>query len=211
MYADFGEGEIYFIISNVMHNDGFQILLSALYYLYPNQWVFESANDFMEYKVGICEQINGEYVVTKICDDISNEPLPCEEQDIPWKASFTWDEEGSCSNWTIERTPNEDKSFDVKVHITIHRNEVKEYNYCVKYEDLCYAVADACTRALKKHGFTGYNRATYTEDLNLRQLLFVKSIALGVPDTCNLTYYEEKGKGETSDFSKELEVRLFDM
>ena len=24
-------------------------------------------------------------------------------RDIPWKASFTWDEEGSCSKWTLGR------------------------------------------------------------------------------------------------------------
>ena len=35
LYADFGEGELYFIISNVM-GPGFGSLMEALYYLHPS-------------------------------------------------------------------------------------------------------------------------------------------------------------------------------
>ena len=74
-----------------------------------------------------------------------------------------------------------------------------------------YAVTKVCTEALKKHGFTGYHSATYTQDFNVRQLLFLKGVALGNLDACELTYDEENGAGETSDFAKELALLLFDM
>ena len=51
----------------------------------------------------------------------------------------------------------EEKSFPIKVTIDIHRSEIKHYEYTVDYADMCYAVADACTKALKKHGFNGYH------------------------------------------------------
>lgn len=63
----------------------------------------------------------------------------------------------------------------------------------------------------KKHGFWGYHQATYTEDLNIRMLLFLKSIALGNMEARELTFYDEQGEGETADFNKELELLLFDM
>ena len=81
----------------------------------------------------------------------------------------------------------------------------------MKYEDICYAVADACTKALKKHGFWGYHQATYTEDMNVRILLFLKAIGLGNLEARELTYHDEKGEGETADFGKEMELLLFDM
>lgn len=210
VYADFGDGEIYFIIS-FLGSNSFETLMKALYHLYPENPDPEEAYDLVECKEGICQQIDGEYVVTKIVDRTSSEDLPCVVQDIPWKASFDWYEEIDGSKWIIERLPTTDTAFNVHVHIEIHRSEVKEYDYTVKYEDLCYAVADACTKALKKHGFWGYHKATYDQDMNIRYLLFLKSIALGNIEARELTYYDEKGEGETADFNKELELLLFDM
>ena len=210
VYADFGDGEIYFIISYLGSNS-FETLMKALYHLFPANPDPEEAYDLVECKEGICQQIDGEYVVTKIVDRTSSEDLPCVVQYIPWKASFDWYEEIDGSKWIIERLPTTDTAFNVHVHIEIHRSEVKEYDYTVKYEDLCYAVADACTKALKKHGFWGYHKATYDQDMNIRYLLFLKSIALGNMEARELTYYDEKGEGETADFNKELELLLFDM
>ena len=85
------------------------------------------------------------------------------------------------------------------------------YDYHLNYEDLCYAVADACTKALKRHGFNGYHAATYEEDINVRYLLFMKAVGLHNMEACETTWYREKGKGETSDFAKEIELLLFDM
>ena len=209
VYADFGDGELYFIISNVM-SEGFGILMRALYYLYPDQSDTEH-DDLVECKEGIFEDIDGKYVVTRIVDESSANDPSCVYRPIPWRAEFAWDEEGAYSAWRIERDPTEDASFDLRLHIEIHREEEKEYDYTVRYEDLCYAAADACTKALKKHGFAGYHEATYTEDVNIRHLLFLKAVALGNTEARKIAHYREKGKGATSDFSKELELLLFDM
>lgn len=208
-YADFGDGELYFILSNSMGSN-YSDLVDALYYMYPDQ------NDYVEpgiieYKIGVVEEINGERVVTKIYDRYCDDTLGCTCRDIPWRTSFSWDEEGSWSHWTLERVPDTNTEFSLKISIDIDRSEAKHYEYEVPYKDMCYAVADAYTKALKKHGFWGYHYATFTDDVNVRQLLFLKSIALGNMEARTLTYYDEKGMGETSDFDRELELLLFDM
>ena len=210
LYADFGDGEIYFIISNVMEA-GFESLMRALYCLYPAHGGSWHDDDIIDYKYGICEHSNGGYVVTKVIDDTHEMEPPFTYQNIPWRAHFIWDEEGAESRWTLEREPNQDETFMVKLHIEHERTETKVYDYKFKYEDLCYAVADACTKALKKHGFNGYHAATYEEDVNVRFLLFLKAVGLRNMEACETTWYQEKGKGETSDFAKEIELLLFDM
>ena len=85
------------------------------------------------------------------------------------------------------------------------------YHYEVPYRDLCYAVAKACTEMLKEYGFYGYHHSTYVQDMNVRYLLFIKSIALDNFEARQLTYYKEKDHGETSDFIKEMDLLLFDM
>ena len=99
----------------------------------------------------------------------------------------------------------------VILHVEFNREGLKTLDYQIPYEDLCYAVADACTKALKKHGFFGYYSSTYTEDVNLRYLLFLKAVGLRNMEACQVMRYGEKGKGDTSVFSKEIELLLFDM
>ena len=210
LYADFGDGEIYFIISNVM-GAGFETLMRALFYLHPAHDEPEQGDDFIEYKYGAFAHVNGEYVLTGIFDDTHEIRTPSAGQSIPWKAHFAWDEEGSKSKWTLEREPNLDDAFTVKLHIEHAREETTIYDYQLKYEDLCYAVADACTKALKKHGFNGYHAATYYEDLNVRVLLFLKAVGLRNTEACEITDSYEEGCGETSDFAIEIELLLFDM
>ena len=210
VYADFGDGELYFIISHCLGDD-FDTLMKALYHLYPENAGSENADELVDYKTGICELIDGEYVVKEIVDDPRDYPMPYVAQDIPWKASFTWDEEGSFSRWQLERIPDQSTSFMLKIAIEINRDKVEIHEYEVAYEDLCYAVADACTKALKKHGIWGYYHAIYNPDMNLRYLLFLKSVALNNFEARKLTFYEEKGQGETSDFQKEMELLLFDL
>jgi len=99
----------------------------------------------------------------------------------------------------------------LKLHIEHHRDEIKIYNYYVLYKDFCYAVAKACTEMLKEYGFFGYHHSIYCHDINMRHLLLLKSIALDNFEARELTYYNEKGHGETTDLHKELELLLFDM
>ncbi len=210
VYADFGDGELYFIISTSLSNDNFETLLKALYYLYPETNDTEYS-EFADCKEGICIHTENGYVVDRIVDRVDNDDMPCIVRSIPWRTSFSWNEEGSESVWTFEREPTENTEFNVKVTIDIHRDEDKHYEYTVPYEDLCYAVCNAYTKALKKHGFWGYHHVAYESDINLRYFLLLKCIALRNFEARKLTFYDEKGKGETSDFEKELELVLFDM
>ena len=52
LFADFGDGELYFIISNVM-NSGFADLMRALYYLFPSHGSPGSVGDIIDYKTGV--------------------------------------------------------------------------------------------------------------------------------------------------------------
>ncbi|MBR3356129.1 MAG: hypothetical protein IKG47_12415 [Oscillospiraceae bacterium] len=213
VYADFGDGELYFVISDIMC-DSFGSLMKALYCLYPEN------NDpgdmlcmnphMMDSKLGAYEVIDGKRVLYKVADDI-NELGTDYYTEIPWKAWFCWDGEGTDSEWVLEREPNMDTSFLVKVHITQHDEIEKHYEYVVNYEDLCYAVADACTEALKEHGIYGYHYSSQYHDMNLRYLLFLKSVALRNMDARELTSHRNENKGESTDFNKEIELLLFDM
>ena len=196
-----------FIISNVL-GDQFEDFLSILYQLHPSNIVDEVGAHAIERKIACDAYIDGEYKTVKIVDN----PDECQGfrafHAVPWKAHFTWNEEGNESVWELEREPTDDLDFDLRVSID-HKG--KHFQYTVRYADLCYAATKACTEALKKHGFTGYHSATYTQDFNVRQLLFLKGVALGNLDACELTYDEENDVGETSDFAKELALLLFDM
>ncbi len=199
-----------FIISSVL---GYQFsdFLRILYHLHPNHGDSEKADDIIEYKCGLCAKDKNGYHVVRVLNQLQDAEPPFVYQDIPWKAQFTWNEEGAQSNWTLERIPNQAEEFTLKIHIVHERSEVKIYDYEVPYKDLCYAVAKACTDMLKEYGFYGYHHSTYTQDLNIRHLLFLKSVALDNYDARKLTYYEEKGHGETTSLKKELELLLFDM
>lgn len=207
VYADFGDGELYFIISYISE-DSFETLMKALYHLYPENCDPEDAYGLLENKIGVCEYIGGEYVTTRIANDIEEKDIT---REIPWKASFSWNAENSYSNWTLERIPNEATSFMLKISIDVCSNETAHYEYEVPYADMCYAVAAACTETIKTHGFWGYHYATYNADMNLRYLLFLKSIGLGNMEARELTFYDEQGKGESSSFNKEIDLLLFDM
>ncbi len=210
VYVDFGDGELYFIISDGMGDD-FDSLMKSLYYLYPNQDdPFEMCN-FVDCKCGKLENVDGELVVTRIVD-YSDEDEGRIERDVPWKADFEWCEEGASSCWKLERVPDLNESFILKVSIDVFRDEKKHYEYEIAYEDMCYAVADACTKAIKKHGFWGYHYSTHYKDMNLRYLLFLKSIALKNMEARELKPSSDENKcGEISDLQKELELLLFDM
>lgn len=210
LYADFGDGELYFIISFCVGDD-FDTLMKALYNLYPNQSDYDKAENFIEYKCGVFEQIDDKEVLTEIADNLDVYNPPAGFTPIPSKAEIFWDEEGAGSHWIIERIPDKNEPFLLSISIDINRDITKHYEYKVSYRDMCYAVADACTKALKKHGVLGYYHSIYLPDMNIRYLLFLKSIALDNSEAIELTYYDEKGHGETTDFQKEMELLQFDM
>lgn len=85
------------------------------------------------------------------------------------------------------------------------------HEYSVNDRDFCYAVAKACTEAIKEFGFYGYRYSTESEPIKIHQLLFLKAYALGNMDARDLIVVDEGLDCCKSDFKKELELLLFDM
>lgn len=210
VYLDICGDHHYFIISCVIGSP-FEHLLAVLYHMYPNNNDPEETDRFVDCKIGICAQDKQESKVIEILDHFNEVPPGTRYRDIPWRASFTWNEEGAESRWTLERIADESTNFMLKIHIEHERDETKTYDYEVPYKDFCYAVAKAYTDVLKEYGLYGYHYSVFTQDLHIRYLLFLKAAALDYFDARHLTYYDEKGHGETTDFRKELELLLFDM
>lgn len=204
VHLTIGNDQLYFIISYAL-GDTFTDLLAVLYFLHPMNEDPEHAENFVDCLQGRVE--DGE--VVEVAERI--ETFPCTVIPIPYQGSFVWDEEGACSRWTIEREPTADTDFDVRIGIDLCRDEKTEhFEYVVRYRDLCYAVAKACTEVLKFHGIYGYHHSIYHDDMHLRYLLFLKGVALDVPEVRKLTCFED-GNGVGSSFEKELELLTFDM
>ena len=206
VYFNIDKDELYFIISDVL-GDQFSELLEILYYLHPNQ-NDPQHNNSVECWAGVCKKIDGDYKVVKFVERC--EEYPAVVREIPHKATMTWDEEGSSSDWTFTREPTEDADFKLQIDITINRDEIQECSYNVRYKDFCYAVAKTCTEVLKSHGIYGYHYSTYEDDINLRHLLFIKAVALDCLEIRELTD-NGRGLGESTSLEKELELLLFDM
>ncbi|MBQ9536725.1 MAG: hypothetical protein IJU79_02940 [Desulfovibrionaceae bacterium] len=64
--------------------------------------------------------------------------------------SVSFDEEGSSVDFSLKRK-NFEKEIDFPVDVTIetHRAEDKKYSYSLYFSDLCYAITDAYTKAIK--------------------------------------------------------------
>ena len=212
VHLDICGDHLYFIISG-MQGDQFEELLRSLYYLHPKSDHHEDVTNLIDTKVGIMDLTPSGYKVIEIVDDISCNDNPLAYCDIPWKASFEWDGEITHSSWTLQRIPDLDTDFILTIDIRhIHEDGSNHlYHYEVPYKDFCYAAAKACTEMLKEYGFYGYHCSTYVQYMNVRYLLFIKSIALDNFEVRELTHYKERGHGETSNFDKELELLLFDM
>lgn len=212
IHLDICSDHLYFVISG-MQGDQFDELLRSLYYLHPNSDSHEDVTNLIDSKVGIMDLTQSGYKVIKIVDDTSCHDCPFVYCDIPWKAAFEWDGETTSSSWTLQRTPDLSSDFTLTIDIKhIHEDGSEHpYHYEVPYKDFCHAIAKACTDMLKEYGFYGYHSSTYVQDMNVRYLLFIKSIALDNFDARELTHYNEQGHGVTSDFDKELELLLFDM
>ena len=119
-----------------------------------------------------------------------------------------WDNEGE--GMTIEMTKywEGDNTNQVAVRITTDYGETY-VEFKINERDLCYAVAKACTDALKKYGFYGYRYSTEMDTFDLHKLLFIKARALDcseVRELLNADQFSQK-----TDFNKEIDLLLFDM
>ena len=103
------------------------------------------------------------------------------------------------------------------VTLVIHERKSKVYH--LDGRDLCYAVARACTEALKKYGFKGFLKSSsgyYMGDtVDIEHLLFIKAYALGASEARETAQAWEHPRGwmeaYCSSFEKEMELLMFDM
>ena len=122
-----------------------------------------------------------------------------------------WDNEGDVIDIMMSRKGGIDIDYEndlIDIEIKNYDEVLKQYT--VKTKDLCYAVAKACTEALKEYGIYGYRYSTEQDYFNLHQLLYIKSFALGNFEARELISEENDWVKKTS-FEKEMELLLFDM
>lgn len=157
--------------------------------------------------------------VRRIPPDKGPHQMPC------WRyvSSLKWDAEGSIVNLRLTRRHSDScQSYSDSpdlVDIELHSCQGR-FCYCVNAKDLCYAIAKACTEAIKKYGFMGYCFSSDSgcrrgEFIDINKLLFVKAYALDVMEVRELQALWRDPKGWMSAYKssleKELELLLFDM
>lgn len=118
--------------------------------------------------------------------------------DVPEKVRFVWDEEPSIYEWNISFDLQYFHKPDVMLNIIVKRSsdsENKMYKFNVWLSDFAYAVAKCFTECLKKYGINTYHFYTWTDDINIRQLLVVKAFAIGLlskgDDVLDLNFEDE--------------------
>jgi hypothetical protein len=192
----------------------------SLYYLYPNQFETGRAGDLVEvvdYEYDMKTKRHGK--MYKLGEDRPQGAYT----ECPIKAEFHFEEEPGGSDWTISREPSVEQKIetDFPVHVNIKLDKYKggqfsrefdydgEFNFNFMYSDLCYAVGKAMTDVMKRYGLYGYWCST-SDCIDVVHLIFLKSVALGNTDTCRLTDCGQC-EGESSDFSREMELLHLDM
>ena len=137
-------------------------------------------------------------------------------------SKMSWDEEGRIDAITLTRRPMKmgrhlpDTLDQIEIDLDLHYGR---YNYTVDGKDFCYAVAKACTEAIKKYGFFGYAHSSdpnqyAAEQIDINQLLFIKAYALDALEVRTVKKVWETPDFESasaSSLEKELELLLFDM
>ena len=125
--------------------------------------------------------------------------------------SESWEDEGTDIDIIFSRKVACDIDYEndmMNIEIRSYSDILKKYT--VKTKDFCYAVAKACTEALKNYGFYGYRHSTEFDYFILHQLLYIKCFALGNFEARELTYADDGYTKKTS-FEKEMELLMFDM
>lgn len=132
----------------------------------------------------------------------------------------SWDEEGRMIDISFERCfsfPKYLYSESETVKIVFEWHDFRK-EYTVDGRELCYAVAKACTEALKKYGFRGYFISTGSDIctgdyFDINQLLFIKAFGLDCFDARTLRcLWKKKWRNVyATSFEDELELLLFDM
>lgn len=189
--------------------DGFWALVESLYVLYSHQNHCErEEHRLSEEENMVGEYKNGDFIGLK----------PAQEGDksyysLPKQAQFYWDLEGHGVDWTLSRIAGNDRDFDLTIELSESdcSDNVKKSSYTVRYSDFCYAVGKAITEAVKARGFTGFHECVWESDVNIRHLCFIKACGLGKPDFFKPIPRDKDDHGESSSFTDEIELLLFDM
>ena len=121
-----------------------------------------------------------------------------------------WDNEGEVMTMEMTRYWEGKKTDEILLKITTDCGKTFKV-FSVKDKDLCYAVAKACTDALKQYGIYGYRFSTEHDAFRFYQLLFIKAYALDCLEVRELEDGDEHGLSKRTDFNKEMELLLFDM
>lgn len=176
------------------NGDCIAMLLQHIYYMYPGTY-----NPYLD-----CE-----IVETKTVYETSDDGTVA-ELNIPYKTEFRWLEENTYCEWKLSRNATLATEFDLDMSITkSDEDNETEKKYTVSYKEFCYALAKAYTEILKKCGINGFHEAYWGEDVNFRQLLFIKAIALDCDEMIQTEF--DENEGAYSDINKEIEVLMFDM
>lgn len=184
---DFGERKLEYTPSTATGDHQFGEFVCALYSLYYEEWS-ERSDWHNEWRSrDSCATSDGTIQTRTV--------------------KVNWDGEGTYM--MLEMTREKDGNT---ILLRSSMDYGKTYQeYVVDDRDLCYAVAKACTEAIKQFGFYGYRYSTESEPIKLHQLLFLKAYALGNFEARDLTVIDEGLDCCKSDFEKELELLLFDM
>ena len=123
-----------------------------------------------------------------------------------------WDNEGD----VVEIKMSRKCTVDIDYENDLIEIELKNYGellkkYTVKTKDLCYAVAKACTEAVKDYGFYGYQYSTEQDYFKMHQFLYIKSVALLNFEARELFSKDENEWAKHTHFEKEMELLMFDM
>lgn len=122
----------------------------------------------------------------------------------------SWDNEGEDIDIVMSRKIVQNPDFEnerIVIEFRCYDTILKKYD--VNTKDLCYAVAKACTEALKTYGIYGYRHSTEHDFFKLHQLLYIKAFAIGAFEAIELL--TEDGFVYRTSFEKEMELLLFDM
>ncbi len=126
-------------------------------------------------------------------------------EDIPQVVHLSWDAEGRSTDWIIERTITADNDFTLRIRIETHYEDEEQFDFTVSYKEFALAVADGCIKALKRHGFFGWEKSNYGHQLDLKQIIYLKAIGKDrLPDIEMTCPYEKEG--EVTSFEKEMDI-----
>ena len=179
---DFGDSKLEYMPSSAMSGQ-FGDFVSALYTLYTEG--FDGHNDWHQKEY----HSNGDH---RVCATTTK---------------VLWDAEGTCMEIEMYKEVNGDT-----IRIRTRKDFRKTYNeYIVNDRDFCYAVSKACTEAIKRFGFYGYQYSTGGDLIQMHQLLFLKAYALGKMQARQLKVLDKDYDCRKSNFEREMEIFLFDM